>query len=549
MTLTPPRWPALPRAVAAALLMCAALLHAHPGHAQTPPDAGPPTDDALAEPTAEPAAEPTAEPIAAAPADAGGDVERKLNDIFTQVEAMRGLTAKSRRGVVTLTGQTASARTKDRAVTLAERIEGVIYVQDLIELAPTEAPAQAPAITERTQRDEAIAAQLQGLYGKVESFKDIQVQVEAGVVHLSGEVYSARVSEEATALAKKLDGVLYVDERMEETTDLETRVPNALSTLQGTVKRAISGLPLFGLGLALFLALWWLARWISNLDWLYTRLSDRPLMEGMLRQGVRTLIFLGGGIFILDLFDLTAVVGAIAGTAGVLGIALGFAFRDIVENYLASIFLSVRHPFSRGDLVKIGDHVGKIMRMTGRDTVLMTYDGNHLRVPNAEVFKSVILNYSHNPQRRFDFVVGVGTGESLLEARRVGLEALNSIDGVLASPEAFMLIDELGDSTVNCHFYAWVDQRASSFGAVRTEGIRRVKVALEKADFDLPEPIHRVVMYQTEAAAMATQPRSEEALEADTILDTEGEERQIDQQMAADAQARPEGDLLTTTPG
>src|SRR3546814_10287465 len=88
---------------------------------------------------------------------------------------------------------------------------------------------------------------------------------------------------------------------------------------------------------------------------------------------------------------------------GVIGLVLGFAFKDIAENYIAGVLLSVRKPFSPGELIAIEDYQGKVVALTSRTTILMTLDGNQLQLPNALVFKSVLLNYSQNPRRRFDF--------------------------------------------------------------------------------------------------------------------------------------------------
>lgn len=85
----------------------------------------------------------------------------------------------------------------------------------------------------------------------------------------------------------------------------------------------------------------------------------------------------------LDLLEATALVGAVAGTAGLAGLALGFAFKDIVENYLAGLLLAFQRPFDKNDHVTVEDHAGKVVRLTPRETILMTMDGNHVRVPNA----------------------------------------------------------------------------------------------------------------------------------------------------------------------
>src|SRR3546814_2479456 len=89
-------------------------------------------------------------------------------------------------------------------------------------------------------------------------------------------------------------------------------------------------------------------------------------------------------------------MGAVLGSAGVIGLVLGFAFKDIAENYIAGVLLSVRKPFSPGELIAIEDYQGKVVALTSRTTILMTLDGNQLQMPNTLVFKSVLLHYSQD---------------------------------------------------------------------------------------------------------------------------------------------------------
>jgi small-conductance mechanosensitive channel len=180
------------------------------------------------------------------------------------------------------------------------------------------------------------------------------------------------------------------------------------------------------------------------------------------------------------------------GGAGVVGLAIGFAVRDSLENYISSIMLSLRQPFRANDHVVIGEHEGKVVRLTSRATVLMTLDGNHLRIPNSQVFKAVILNYSSNPERRFEFELGVDADDDPVVAMKIGLEALCQLPFVLDDPEPNAIISAVGDSSIIISFMAWVDQRESDFIKSRSLAIPATKTVLEEQGFTLPEPIYRL---------------------------------------------------------
>src|SRR3546814_3857998 len=111
-------------------------------------------------------------------------------------------------------------------------------------------------------------------------------------------------------------------------------------------------------------------------------------MDGLFLRSVRVFVCLIGLLLALNLLGLAALMGAVLGSAGVIGLALGFAFKDIAENYIAGVLLSVRKPFSPGELLAIENYQGKVVALTSRTTILMTLDGNQLQLPNALVFKS-----------------------------------------------------------------------------------------------------------------------------------------------------------------
>ena len=284
-------------------------------------------------------------------------------------------------------------------------------------------------------------------------------------------------------------------------TPLKISLNPAFERLQAEIASLVAAAPVFLLALAIVCLAWLLGHWLSRRPLLDRVGRYNPFMQELARTSMRWLV-LGAGILVaLEILDATALVGAILGTAGVLGIALGFAFKDILENYLAGILISFRQPFSPRDHVVIDGNEGIVVSMTSRATILMTLDGNHLRLPNSLVFRSVTLNYTRNPSRRFEFDVGIGVNENLLHAQEIGIQAMQSLDGVMETPTPRAFIASLGDSNVQVRFMAWVDQRSHDFVAVKSEAIRLSKTALESAGMDMPEPIYRVQLHEAPGPA------------------------------------------------
>ena len=122
----------------------------------------------------------------------------------------------------------------------------------------------------------------------------------------------------------------------------------------------------------------------------------------------------------------------------------------------------------------------------------MTLDGNHLRIPNATVFKAIILNYTRNPERRFDFELGVDADDDPITAIDTGVNAMKALDFVLKEPPPIGFIRVVGDSNIVIFFAAWIDQRNTDFAKSRSLAVAAAKAALENAGFALPEPIYRL---------------------------------------------------------
>ena len=235
------------------------------------------------------------------------------------------------------------------------------------------------------------------------------------------------------------------------------------------------------------------------------------------------------------------------GGAGVIGIAVGFAVKDTIENYIASLMLSIRQPFRARDQVVINGQEGIVVRLTSRATILMTLDGNQLRIPNAEVFKGTILNYTKNPERRFTFELGVDANDDPLAAIKVGLDAIDTLAFVLEEPKAIAVITNVGDSNIVLEFQVWVDQSETDFAKARSIAIRETKHALENEGFSLPEPIYRLRFNNKLEKAFEHMQSSADSAKSDMtitpttpepVVEHQADERPVDDKDKQQAKAR-----------
>ena len=246
---------------------------------------------------------------------------------------------------------------------------------------------------------------------------------------------------------------------------------------------------------------------LASFERLWRKITPNAFLADLLATLVRFVFVVLGIVARLEVLGATALLGAVLGGAGVIGIAIGFAIRDTVDNYVSSLMLSLRQPFRANDHVVIEGHEGRVVRLTSRATILMTLEGNHLRIPNSTVFKAVILNYTRNPERRFDFDLGIDANDDPVDGMAVGLQAIRALDFVLDTPAATAIIQDVGDSNVVLRFFGWVDQSRTDFLKGRSLALDAAKRALEGAGFALPEPIYRLRFDET--APLPLQERSD----------------------------------------
>ena len=228
--------------------------------------------------------------------------------------------------------------------------------------------------------------------------------------------------------------------------------------------------------------------------WLAAKLgnhSDDPLLTDFLTQVGRWVLVLTGLVVALNILGFSGVVGGILGAAGLSAFVVGFAFKDIAENFLAGIILAFNRPFGVNDTVKIQDMFGQITKLNLRTTEMGTFDGRDISIPNAIVLKEPLINYTRDGFIRQDFVVGVDYDDDVAAAIALILEQVRQEPEVLTDREPFAVVDELAASTVNLKVFFWTDtddyRRATL--ELRSRVMNRVKVALMKGGYALPPDI------------------------------------------------------------
>jgi small conductance mechanosensitive channel len=393
--------------------------------------------------------------------------------------------------------------------------------------------------------DSHLASAVAALLLRQPEFAAVTVEVHAGIVTLGGTVPEEADRTRVATLAKSVKGVTDVVNSVQLDANISRRLDSALDQVKEKLIHIVAAAPLLVIAFAIVLLAMWLGRLIASrpAHWLGAR-SQNPYLAGLVARIVQTIVVLLGILLALNLLGATALVGAVLGSAGVVGLVLGFAFKDIAENYVSGVLLSLRRPFAPGDHLLIDKYEGKVVALTSRATLLMTMDGNHLSLPNSLVFKSVVLNFSVNPKRRFEFSLQIDSGQSVRAAQQLAMAEISKVDGVLADPRPSWVADGFTGGGVTLKFYGWIDQRASDINKVRSEALRAVRSAFAKAGIEAPRSIQYVIT-STQAVPPVTGTTLTAASEPEGGGDT-SVNRDIDPQLAEAQQATDDSNLLET---
>jgi small-conductance mechanosensitive channel len=201
--------------------------------------------------------------------------------------------------------------------------------------------------------------------------------------------------------------------------------------------------------------------------------------------------FIGIVLFtVLTILNLDKAVTSILAGAGILGLALAFAFQDIAANFMSGIFISFRKPLKVGDIVQIKEYMGKVIEINLRDTLVETFQGKTVIIPNKEVFQNPIENYTILQKRRFDLSVGVSYGDDLEKVRQITIDAVSSIEELSKEDPVNVFFVAFGDSSVNLSVRMWINTPEQSvYNKVGSEAIIRIKKAYDANDIMIPFPI------------------------------------------------------------
>ena len=257
------------------------------------------------------------------------------------------------------------------------------------------------------------------------------------------------------------------------------------------LKEFIKLLPNLVLAALIITGAWLLARLASKVvNNLIGRVTDSKNLRRLISNVVYLIVLLVGIFGALSILHLDKAVTSILAGAGILGLALGFAFQDIAANFLSGAVMAVQRPIRSGELVETGDHIGVVERIELRTTELRNMQGVQVIIPNKEIFQKPLLNYTRNGSRRVDLSIGISYGDDLEKVMRVTIAAVESIGDLLPDRKVELFYKEFGGSSINFDVRFWIASSSNKhYRDMMSRAIMAIKAAYDKEDIMIPYPI------------------------------------------------------------
>jgi len=284
------------------------------------------------------------------------------------------------------------------------------------------------------------------------------------------------------------------------TLNMQTNYDKLEVALYGYWDNFIVALPRLAFGLLVLIVGGLIVNWISRI--VLRRMiaaSEDPLMVSFFGRTIKFFLFTLLFLLVLRIIGFAGIASGLLAGAGVSAVVLGFAFKEIGENFIAGFILAFNRPFSVNDTIEVDNVFGRVKSLQFRYTHIKTFDGKDVYVPNADVITNPLVNYTADGYIRFDFSVGIAYEDKIEDAKKLIVSVMKQNTFVVDEPthEAFVVEDSLGVSTMNLKVFFWVETMDYRQRASETKGdvIREVKEALEDNGFYLPADIQEIKLY------------------------------------------------------
>lgn len=261
--------------------------------------------------------------------------------------------------------------------------------------------------------------------------------------------------------------------------------------LVGWFEQLVKMSPNFILAIIVLIAFVFIGKLIRRLsNRLFDKLLNNRSLSSIVSKVIYIIIVTIGSFAALSLLNLDKTVTSLLAGAGIMGLALGFAFKDIATNFIAGFFMAVKRPFKIGQVIHCEGHSGVIRYIGIRTTEITSFQGQEVIIPNKMLFQNPLINDSENIYKRIDLNVGVSYGEDLERVKEIAIQAVRNTPNINKNKDIDLVYLTFGDSSIDFRIMIWVEFRSQlDFLKSQSEAIIAIKKAFDRENIMIPFPI------------------------------------------------------------
>lgn len=274
--------------------------------------------------------------------------------------------------------------------------------------------------------------------------------------------------------------------------DITEKAQNAFETIEAMTAQFFALVPQIIIALIVFIIFWFIAKILSGfLTRLFAKQTNAGVGKALGRIAYIAMLFVA---FLLAVAIITPSVGAaqLLQVLGVGSVAIGFAFKDILQNFLAGLLILLRQPFTEGDWIKFDGYEGVVQSISTRSTWLRTFNGHDISIPNGEIFTNPVSVVTRDPDVRSQYDIGISYDADIDLAKQIALDVVADIEQIYSDPKPDIGVDDLGDSAVVLRLRWWT--KTSDMYGTKQFVLERIKKAYDQADIGIPYP-HRTLEF------------------------------------------------------
>ena len=282
--------------------------------------------------------------------------------------------------------------------------------------------------------------------------------------------------------------IIFQETPQDQKGEIDVNPTSIIEKLDTWLDGFIKALPNILVGIVVFIVMLYLGRWLGRVVKRMLKNKGRNNFGDLLGAFTRYLITIAGIALSLTIMAPNLSPADLIASLGVSSVAIGFAFQDILQNWLAGILILLRQPFEIGDQIVVDNYEGTVEKVQVRSTIITTYDGQRIVIPNNTVYNNSVKVKTAHQYIRSQYDVGVGYDENYMEAMKILKETVEKIDGVTSEKPVETLVWDQADSWLTIRVRWWTKSDRASVVHTWSKVLHDTQKAMDDAGIDLPFP-------------------------------------------------------------